>query len=117
LNRYLLFFFIVFAATLGSCSERYYDDSVRTPRGGVNYRDTYSSYGYNKKKQKYLDSYSSKRVKNGQTYKDSYSTKSKSRGENGHKDSYSTNSGGKRKIKFYDGFSSKRRKKKESLFK
>ncbi|MFZ9848340.1 MAG: hypothetical protein ACO3EE_09360 [Flavobacteriales bacterium] len=117
MNRFLLYLLIVFTVTFASCSERYYDDSVRTPRGGGNYRDSYSSYGYNKKKQKYLDSYSSKRVKKGGTFKDSYSTKSKSRGKKGYKDSYSTSSSSKRKIRFYDSLSSKRRKKNGSLFK
>jgi len=90
LNRIVLYLLLVFAASLTSCSEKYYDDSVRTPRGGGDYRDSYSSYGYNKKKQKYLDSYSSKRVRKNQKYHDSYSTKSKNRGRKAYKDSYST---------------------------
>jgi hypothetical protein len=115
LNRIVLYLLLVFAASLTSCSEKYYDDSVRTPRGGGDYRDSYSSYGYNKKKQKYLDSYSSKRVRKNQKYHDSYSTKSKNRGRKAYKDSYSTKGGGKRKIKFYDSFSTKK-KKKSALF-
>jgi hypothetical protein len=117
LNRLLVYMLLIITATFVSCSEKYYDDSVRTPRGGGDYRDTYSSYGYNKKKQKYLDSYSSKRVKKGGTYRDSYSTKSKNKGRKAYRDSYSTSSGNKRKIKFYDSFSSKKKKKRGALFK
>ena len=106
---------MLFAAITTGCHEKYYDDTVRTPRGNTKYNDSYSSYGYNKKKKKYLDSYSSKRVKKGGEFRDSYSTKSKGRGRKAYKDSYASNRGSKRKLKFADSFSTKK-KKKQALF-
>jgi hypothetical protein len=100
------------AALFAGCHRTYYDDTVRTPRGQKGYHDSYSVRGYQKKKVKMGDSYSSDRhsTKKQAEYADSYSVKSKKSSGSKYKDSYSSGNGKKRKIRFYDSFSSKKRK-------